>query len=263
MPWGRVDDTFHSHPKVLGIPVDIRMAAVGLHWMAISWCNSHMTDGKVPFAAIAALGGTDEQAAALVAARLWHRSGRSYRIHDFLDFNTSRASTEERHLQKAEAGRLGAAARWQKASSGMAPAMALSHGSDAPDPSHTRPIEKTPPPPTSGGRRKDATNPRARGASPRQEGTSPRDNGTSIRAEREAQKRGPTSLREIVARIQAEGESGGGGDLGMNREELHHQGPQPMPEPSSTAADAAENWFETPPEHMEPPAEPAGHGGAS
>ena len=124
-------------------------------------------------------------------------------------------------------------------------------------------VEKTPPPPTRGGRRRDRTNPRAVGASPRQEGENPRTNGTSVRQEREAQKTGPTSLREIIARIQAGEAPGGGGDLGVVREELHHQGePRELPtanvstpslappvEPLSPDADApadaaAESWFE-------------------
>ena len=131
MPWGRVDDTFHSHPKVTSIPAEIRMAAVGLHWMAISWCNAHTTDGKVPAHVIAALGGNDEQATALVTARLWHRAGRCYRIHDFLDFNTSKAVLAERHLHKTEAGRAGAQARWQRDSRAIAPATPLLDGSDS------------------------------------------------------------------------------------------------------------------------------------
>ena len=87
MPWGRVDDTFHSHPKVTSIPAEIRMAAVGLHWMAISWCNAQTTDGKVPAHVIAALGGNDEQAAALVTAA-------QARDRDALDHLFGPASTE-------------------------------------------------------------------------------------------------------------------------------------------------------------------------
>jgi hypothetical protein len=48
-----------------------------------------------------------------------------------------------------------------------------------------------PPPPTSGGKRSDETNPRARGTDPRRTGENPRANGTSPRQQREAEKRGP------------------------------------------------------------------------
>lgn len=63
----------------------------------------------------------------------------------------------------------------------------------------------TPPPPTNGGRRTDRTNPRAVGASPRQNGTSPRETGESPRKVREAQKRGPSKLSEILSRAAAAG----------------------------------------------------------
>jgi hypothetical protein len=50
-------------------------------------------------------------------------------------------------------------------------------------------------PPPQVGRRKDGTNPRAVGSNPRANGTSPRQ-------EREAQKRGPSSLHQILTAIQ-------------------------------------------------------------
>jgi hypothetical protein len=65
----------------------------------------------------------------------------------------------------------------------------------------------SPPPPTSGGRRRDGTNARANGAHPRANGSAPRQTGTSPRDQREAEKRGPTALREILRRAAAEGHS--------------------------------------------------------
>ncbi|HSW43505.1 MAG TPA: hypothetical protein VLM76_13440 [Patescibacteria group bacterium] len=223
MPWGRIDDTFHSHPKVLGIPRPERAAVVGVYWLAISWSNAHGTDGLVPTAVLDELCGTPEIAAILVRQKLWHRSGtKGYRIHDFAAYSPTRAAVAERSALRSVAGRLGALKRWQTDSTShepngklMAGAMPLLYGSDSkrmandgsragvPAPTHT-PKKSTPPPPTSGGRRKDRTNPRAVGTSPRQDGTNPRSNGTSIRAERQEQKTGATSLREIMARLQAE-----------------------------------------------------------
>lgn len=69
------------------------------------------------------------------------------------------------------------------------------------DPLETREI---PPPPTSGGRRSNGTNPRVTGTSPRKRAANPRATKTSIRDVRADQKRGPTklaeSLREAIAR---------------------------------------------------------------
>jgi hypothetical protein len=63
--------------------------------------------------------------------------------------------------------------------------------------------EEIPPPPAERGRRSDGTNLRAVGESPRQTGSNPRANGESPRQEREAEKTGPTALREVMAAIAA------------------------------------------------------------
>lgn len=64
-----------------------------------------------------------------------------------------------------------------------------------------------PPPPTSGGRRKDRTNPRANGTAPRDDGSNPRANGASPRQARAAEKRAgmPSSVAEILRRAASEG----------------------------------------------------------
>lgn len=68
-----------------------------------------------------------------------------------------------------------------------------------PDPTDSMPEnEEIPPPPAERGRRKDETNPRANGTAPRQTGDNPRANGTSPRQEREAEKRGPTRLGDVL-----------------------------------------------------------------
>jgi hypothetical protein len=62
----------------------------------------------------------------------------------------------------------------------------------------------SPPPPAKRGRRKDGTNPRATGDDPRANGTNLRASGESPKQQREAEKRGPTSLREIIRRAAEE-----------------------------------------------------------
>ena len=98
--------------------------------------------------------------------------------------------------RRRDAGRKGAAVRWD--SNGNANAL--------PSPSTSKDETNLPPPPAERGRRKDATNPRAVGTAPRQNGHAPRDIGTSPRQEREARKRGPSSLHEILRRAAAGGE---------------------------------------------------------
>jgi hypothetical protein len=109
MPWGRCDDTFWRHSKVIALN---DLAAVGLHWTAISWCNDQLTDGLVTTQALRRLRGTPSLAAKLVAAGLWETREEGWRIHDFLHFNRSRAYTENLRVERSAAGRAGAASKW-------------------------------------------------------------------------------------------------------------------------------------------------------
>lgn len=102
MPWFRIDDKAHSHPKL----IKAGNAALGLWLRCGSYAAAHLTDGIVP-GVVAELYGTKPQAAKLVKAGLWHEHGHNcpdclkpapgdYVFHDFLDEgrNTSRARAE-------------------------------------------------------------------------------------------------------------------------------------------------------------------------
>ncbi len=97
MTWAKVDDQFHAHRKATkawrGHP-----RALGLHLLAMSYCAGHLTDGLVDDEFV------DEKipqprerqqaTAALVDAELWVREDDGWRIHDWLDFNPSKADVE-------------------------------------------------------------------------------------------------------------------------------------------------------------------------
>jgi hypothetical protein len=103
MPWFRIDDKAHSHPKL----IKAGNAALGLWLRCGSYAAQHLTDGIVP-GVVAELYGTKPQAAKLVKAGLWHEHGHDctsgcpnpapgdYAFHDFLEDgrNTSRARAE-------------------------------------------------------------------------------------------------------------------------------------------------------------------------
>ncbi|MBZ6102769.1 hypothetical protein ACH4NO_18365 [Streptomyces olivaceus] len=103
MPWFRIDDKAHSHPKL----IKAGNAALGLWLRCGSYAAQHLTDGIVP-GVVAELYGTKPQAAKLVKAGLWHEHGHNcpdgcpapapgdYVFHNFLDDgrNTSRARAE-------------------------------------------------------------------------------------------------------------------------------------------------------------------------
>ncbi|MGW4810507.1 hypothetical protein ACWEPB_02530 [Kitasatospora cineracea] len=100
MPWFKIDDGFHCHPKVFaaGTP------AVGLYVRCGSWAAQQVTDGVIP-RQIAKLYGTPRMIKALIDAGLWHQAGHgcesctevdtnSYLIHQYLERNPSRVETE-------------------------------------------------------------------------------------------------------------------------------------------------------------------------
>ena|SRR5699024_824634 len=103
MAWFKVDDKFHSHPKVLGLP----LRAIGLWTKAGAWCADQLTDGYIPKTAVTVLGGTAGDARLLVEAGLWKVDGDGWRFHDWLELQPSRKDTLEKREQdrarKAEA----------------------------------------------------------------------------------------------------------------------------------------------------------------
>lgn len=104
MTWFYVDDSFHTHPKALAAG----NAAVGLWTRCGSWVGRHLTDGWVP-SEIARLYGTKTEARRLVDSALWERDTErgGYVMHDYLDWNKSKAEVEAKREVRARAGRLG------------------------------------------------------------------------------------------------------------------------------------------------------------
>ena len=105
MPWGRVDDTWYDHPKLEDLDESRewpdRLAGAGLNSLAWSWCNRFLTDGRVPRATVAKLGGTIELADMLVGVGLWESAPGGYVIHDFLVYNDSAEQVRARRATEA------------------------------------------------------------------------------------------------------------------------------------------------------------------
>lgn len=108
MPWFVVDDSAHSHPKL----INAGNAAIGLWMRCGSYAAQHLTDGIVP-SAVAAMYGTRPQAEKLVRLGLWHRAGHGcgrcihpvpgdYVMHDYHRYNPTRRQVLERRARAAE-----------------------------------------------------------------------------------------------------------------------------------------------------------------
>lgn len=85
--WFKVDDDFHAHPKVIGLP----LAARGLWVTAGAWCGRYLTDGHVPAAVLPQLGATKREANQLVKTGLWAEVDGGYQFHEWHQFQPTKA----------------------------------------------------------------------------------------------------------------------------------------------------------------------------
>lgn len=128
MPWVRLDEQFARNPKVLTAgPLGMAMQVA-----ALCYCNEYLTDGFVPrsvanmlldFEGLAFVwthnemfgGGDDVEASmvvkSLVEAGLWDEAPGGYLIHDYLEYQPSKAEVLAQREQRAEAGRQGGLAK--------------------------------------------------------------------------------------------------------------------------------------------------------
>lgn len=90
IPWFKVDDGFHGHPKVIGLSP----SAVGVWLLTGTWAAQYLTDGQVPRGMVARFGGTDSDAAELIAAGLWHVADGGYEFHEWHEYQPSKDAIE-------------------------------------------------------------------------------------------------------------------------------------------------------------------------
>jgi hypothetical protein len=114
MAWVNLDEKMPTHPKVFALSD----AAFRLHISGICYCNLHLTDGLIDGKTVPTLVPRFRKAALaeLVTAGLWVPllDGAAYKIHDFLQWNRSRAQVEAAKERKRAAGKKGAKVRWPK-----------------------------------------------------------------------------------------------------------------------------------------------------
>lgn len=157
MPWFRIDDGFHCHPKVFaaGTP------AIGLYVRCGSWAAQQSSEGIVP-KQVARLYGTPRMIKALIDAGLWHASGHdcescpqldanSYVFHQFLERNPSRVEVESvRKLKSARQQKWREGKRNAQANQGAPEGVDVDvdasppgHGDAAPTPTPSLPFPST------------------------------------------------------------------------------------------------------------------------
>lgn len=82
MPWFKVDDAFHGHPKVM----ELSPAAVGVWTLAGSWCANYLTDGEIKASIVRRFGADDAMVQELIEAGLWIDIGGAYQFKDWAEY---------------------------------------------------------------------------------------------------------------------------------------------------------------------------------
>ncbi len=100
MPWFKVDDQFHAHPKVVGLGRD-RSSALALWVLAGSWASNYLTEGFIPTHMLAQFG-TRKAADALVRVGLWTTVEGGWQYHDWAEQNPTREQVLEQRADNAE-----------------------------------------------------------------------------------------------------------------------------------------------------------------
>lgn len=116
MTWAKIDDGFHAHPKARKA-WRAHPRALGMHLLALSYCAMQLLDdGVVDEAFVEEKIPQDRERRAvidaLVDAGLWDRVDGGWLIHDWLEYNPSRAEVEARRRERSESGKRGADKRW-------------------------------------------------------------------------------------------------------------------------------------------------------
>lgn len=99
MSWVKVDDQMPRHPKLLSLGRD-RIMCQGVWLDGMCYASGYLTDGFVPEAALER--GTQRYADQLVRAGLWERVEGGYRIHDYHDYQPTRAAVTASRRNAAE-----------------------------------------------------------------------------------------------------------------------------------------------------------------
>lgn len=101
MAWVKLDDGFTEHPKVQEVGGD----AAWLHVCALSYCNRNLTDGFIASGVVHRLSdrrNPRKLAERLTAAGLWDVTPGGWTIHDYLEFQPSKAKVDAERVAARE-----------------------------------------------------------------------------------------------------------------------------------------------------------------
>lgn len=92
MPWVRIDENAMDHPKIGGLPP----GAFVLWVQGLAYCQRHLTDGFISNAFMRVLTAfSPKRRDNLLSAGLWDKADGGITVHDYLQWNDSRADVLE------------------------------------------------------------------------------------------------------------------------------------------------------------------------
>jgi len=108
--WVALATSIPDNEKMLELQGAGDWRAIVTYCYSLAYCGRTMSDGFIPKAALARICGTTKVAHALVNVGLWKYSadGKGWIIPDWAEYQV----TSEKFLQRQEAGKKGAEARW-------------------------------------------------------------------------------------------------------------------------------------------------------
>ena len=83
----RLDTGWHAHPRILALSV----AGMAVHAWSISYCDAVLSDGFIPLGAWPSKRGFVSGVKEVVAAGLWRLCDGGYQLHDYTDYNRTKA----------------------------------------------------------------------------------------------------------------------------------------------------------------------------
>lgn len=112
MSWLRMEDDFVEDPDILALSSD----AIVLHLSGLCYCARQETDGAVPGHALPILSRfsnprTKRLIGELEKVGLWQENGTGWAIRNYLKYNPSHSSLEEKRKAKQRAGQAGGLAK--------------------------------------------------------------------------------------------------------------------------------------------------------